>query len=141
MKSASIESDRVAALRRYRILDTPAERDFDDIVRLAAETFQVPIAIINLVADDRQWFKAEVGIGARELPLDVSICAHALLEDDMMIVPDTRADARFSCNPLVTCDGGLRFYAGALLKTPDNLPIGTICVLDHEPRPEGITPF
>lgn len=141
MKSAWTESDRVAALRRYRILDTPAERDFDDIVRLAAEALQAPIAVINLVADDRQWFKAEVGIGARELPLDVSICAHALLEDDMMVVPDTRADARFSCNPLVACDGGLRFYAGALLKTPDNLPIGTICVLDREPRPEGITPF
>ncbi len=134
-----IEQDRLAALDRYGILDTPTERDFDEIVRLAAETFEAPIAVVNLIADGRQWFKAEVGIGARELPLDVSICAHAILQSDTMIVPDTRLDERFICNPLVTAADGLRFYAGALLKTEEGLPLGTVCVLDREPRPEGIT--
>jgi PAS domain S-box-containing protein len=135
------ESDRIAALERYQILDTPTEEDFDDIVRLAAEAFDAPIAVVNLIASHRQWFKAEVGIGARELPLDVSICAHAILQQDTMVIPDTRADDRFVHNPLVTAEGGLRFYAGALLKTPDGLPIGTVCVLDRQPRPDGITPF
>lgn len=134
------EGDRVAALAEYGILDTPREAEFDDLVRLAAETFGAPIAVVNLVASDRQWFKAEVGIGARELPLDVSICAHAILQNDFMVVPDTREDERFTCNPLVTVDDGLRFYAGALLRSVDGLPIGTVCVLDRTPRPEGITP-
>jgi PAS domain S-box-containing protein len=134
------ESDRVAALDAYAILDTPAEADFDDLVRLATDTFDAPIGVINLVAGDRQWFKAERGIGARTLPLDVSICAHALLGGDLTIVPDLRADPRFAANPLVTAPGGLRFYAGALLRNPAGLPIGTICVLDRVARPQGITP-
>jgi PAS domain S-box-containing protein len=133
------ENERLAALERYRIVDTPTEQDFDDIVRLAADTFEAPIAVVNLITSGRQWFKAEVGIGARELPLDVSICAHAILQSDTMVVPDTRLDERFVCNPLVTAADGLRFYAGALLKTPEGLPLGTVCVLDRQPRPEGIT--
>lgn len=133
------EGDRLSALERYRILDTPREPDFDDIVRLAAGTFGAPIAVVNLIANGRQWFKAEVGIGARELPLDVSICAHAILQGDTMVVPDTLLDDRFACNPLVTAAGGLRFYGGALLKTEEGLPLGTVCVLDRQPRPEGIT--
>ena len=134
------EEARLAALDRYGILDTPTEADFDDIVRLVADTFDAPIAVVNLIADGRQWFKAEIGIGQRELPLDVSICAHAILQSEMMVVPDTRRDERFACNPLVTMNGGLRFYAGALLKTPEGLPIGTVCVIDRAPRPDGITP-
>jgi PAS domain-containing protein len=133
------ERDRLSALERYGILDTPREPDFDDIVRLAADTFGAPIAVVNLIANGRQWFKAEVGIGARELPLDVSICAHAILQGDTMVVPDTLLDDRFVRNPLVTAAGGLRFYAGALLKTEEGLPLGTVCVLDRQPRPEGIT--
>ena len=133
------ESDRLAALLRYGILDTPKEPEFEDIVRLAADVFEAPIAVVNLIASDRQWFKAEIGIGARELPLDVSICAHALLQDDMFIVPDTLLDPRFDTNPLVQAEGGLRFYAGALLRTEEGLPLGTVCVLDHKPRPEGVT--
>ena len=134
------EADRVAALKSYAILDTPRETEFDDVVRLAAETFAAPIAVVNLVSDDRQWFKAEIGIGTRELPLDVSICAHAILQNDFLIVPDTRADPRFDGNPLVTASEGLRFYAGAILRSAEGLPIGTVCVLDREPRPGGITP-
>lgn len=112
---------RMAALRRYDILDTPLEPDFDDIAQLAASIFDAPMAVINFIAEGRQWFKAETGIGVRELPLDVSICAHALLEQDMLVVPDTRLDHRFDCNTLVTADNGLRFYAGALLKTADGV--------------------
>jgi PAS domain S-box-containing protein len=134
------EADRLAALEAYAILDTPLEQEFDDLVKLAAETFGAPIAVVNLVASDRQWFKAETGIGVRELPLDISICAHAIVQNDFLVVPDTREDDRFVRNPLVTADDGLRFYAGALLRSPAGLPIGTVCVLDRKPRPQGITP-
>ena len=134
-----VEADRLAALDRYAILDTPREAEFDDVVRLAADVFEAPISVVNLIADSRQWFKAEVGIGADELPLDVSICAYAILQTGVFVVPDTTKDARFDCNPLVTGEPGLRFYAGALLVTPDGLPLGTVCVLDTKPRPAGIT--
>lgn len=96
------EQERLSALERYGILDTPREPDFDDIVQLAADTFGAPIAAVNLIASGRQWFKAEIGLGARELPLDVSICAHAIVQSGTMVVPDTRLDARFVDNPLVT---------------------------------------
>jgi PAS domain S-box-containing protein len=133
------ELERLAALDRYGILDTPREPEFDDIVRLAADIFEAPIAVVNLIASGRQWFKAEVGIGAEELPLDVSICAHAILQPDIFVVPDTTKDERFARNPLVVGDPGLRFYAGALLETAEGLPLGTVCVLDTKPRPQGIT--
>ena len=133
------EGERLAALHAYGLLDTPREAEFDDIVRLAADVFDAPIAVVNLIADDRQWFKAEVGIGVDSLPLDVSICAHAILQPGVFIVPDTTLDERFAQNPLVTGDPGLRFYAGALLETPEGLPLGTVCVLDTQPRPRGIT--
>jgi len=132
------EADRLAALDRYGILDTDREAAFDDIAELAALIFEAPIAVVNLIADGRQWFKAEIGIGARELPLDVSICRHAILQRDLFVVPDLAADPRFENNPLVKAAGGLRFYAGALLETPEGLPLGTVCVLDVEPRPEGV---
>ncbi|MEG3175336.1 PAS domain S-box protein [Sphingomonas sp. RB3P16] len=135
------DEQREAALRAYDILDTPIESDFDDIAKLASEALNAPIAVVNLISNDRQWFKAEVGIGARELPMDVSICKYALLEDDLLVIPDTRLDPRVDRNPLVTPDDGLRFYAGALLRTPAGIPIGTVCVLDRSPRPKGITAF
>ncbi len=126
------------ALARYGILDTPTESMFDEIARVAAEVCEAPIAVVNFVSDVRQWFKAEVGIGTRELPLDVSICRHAILQPGLFVVPDLTADARFDGNPLIHTAGGLRFYAGALLETPEGLPIGTVCVLDTNPRPEGL---
>nr|WP_111298316.1 GAF domain-containing protein [Paracoccus saliphilus] len=132
--SFSDERARSSALRRYRILDTPREADFDDIAAMAAEVCQTPIAVVNFVDSERQFFKAEVGLGVRETPLDTSFCGHAILSEDMMIVPDARNDPRFDGNPLVTQEGGLRFYAGALLKTHDGYPIGTVCVLDTTPR-------
>lgn len=128
------EEDRLAALRRYSILDTPPEADFDDIVRLAAQVCRCPIAMISLIDDRRQWFKAELGLGIRETPLVASICARAILQPSLFIVPDTTEDPRFKSNPLVLGAPHLRFYAGAPLKTPEGLPFGTLCVLDTKPR-------
>jgi PAS domain S-box-containing protein len=133
------ERARLAALDRYAILDTEREAAFDDIAALAADLFEAPIAVVNFVGEGRQWFKAEVGIGQRELPLDVSICRHAILQPGVLVVPDLALDPRFEANPLVTAEGGLRFYAGALLETPSGLPLGTVCVLDRKARPEGIS--
>ncbi|MEJ7805579.1 MAG: PAS domain-containing protein, partial [Telluria sp.] len=133
------EQERLAALESYGILDTPTEKEFDDIVRMVSELLEAPIAAVNLIADGRQWFKSEIGLGVREMPLDDSICRFAILQPDGMVVPDTIKDPRFDCNPLVTGAPGLRFYAGELLQTPQGLPLGTLCVLDFEPRPQGLT--
>lgn len=134
------EAQRLDALDRYGILDTEREEAFDDIVQLASTLLNAPIAAVNLIAQGRQWFKSEIGLGIREMPLDDSICALAILEPGGMVVPDMASDARFRCNPLVTGEPGLRFYAGELLETADGHPIGTLCVLDTKPRPEGLTP-
>jgi phosphoserine phosphatase RsbU/P len=128
------ETQRLAALRGYDILDTPREAEFDDIVEVVSAICETPISVINLIDAGRQWFKAEVGLGVRETPIDSSLCAHAILQPDLFVVPDTTKDARFCDNPLVTGEPRLRFYAGALLETPDGLPLGTICVLDYVPR-------
>ncbi|TXF98556.1 hybrid sensor histidine kinase/response regulator [Massilia arenae] len=133
------EEARLAVLDSYGILDTPPERSFDDVVRLVSQLLSAPIAAVNLIARGRQWFKSEIGLGTREMPLDDSICRFALLEEQQLIVPDTREDPRFRCNPLVTKDAGLRFYAGALLKTRDGVALGTLCVLDDKPRPQGLS--
>jgi PAS domain S-box-containing protein len=134
------EVKRLAVLRSYGILDTQPEPVFDEITRVAALVCKAPIAVINLIEDTRQFFKAEIGLGVRETPLDISICSHAILQNDLFVVPDTTKDPRFAYNPLVTGEPHLRFYAGALLETPEGLPLGTVCVLDYEPRPEGVTP-
>jgi two-component sensor histidine kinase len=128
------EGYRLDALRRYGILDTPRESDFDEVVKVASAICGTPISVINLIDQGRQWFKAEVGLGVRETPLDSSICAHAILQPGLFIVPDTTLDRRFADNPLVTGDPHLRFYAGALLETPEGFPLGTVCVLDYKPR-------
>ncbi|MFD0740495.1 GAF domain-containing sensor histidine kinase [Lysobacter koreensis] len=125
---------RIAALRAYGILDTPEEGAFDDITRIASLVCHTPIAVVNLIDEHRQWFKSEIGLGVRETPLETSLCAHAILEADFMEVPDTTLDARFQCNPLVTGAPYLRFYAGALLKTSAGHALGTVCVLDTQPR-------
>ena len=133
------EQDRLAALHRFNILDTPVEPEFDDIVRIAAEVLESPIVAINLIDEGRQWFKAEIGLGTREMPLDDSICKFAILQPEGMVVPDTKDDPRFTCNPLVTGEPGLRFYAGELLVSSDGFPLGTLCVLDFKPRVQGLT--
>jgi phosphoserine phosphatase RsbU/P len=128
------EEQRLAALRDYDILDTPREAEFDAVVKVVSAICETPISVINLIDAGRQWFKAEVGLGVREMPIDSSICAHAILQPGLFVVPDTTKDERFLDNPLVAGDPRLRFYAGALLETPDGLPLGTICALDYVPR-------
>nr|WP_137830239.1 PAS domain S-box protein [Methylobacterium sp. L1A1] len=128
------ESTRLCALDRYDILDTPQEQAFDDIAELAAEICGTPIAVVSFIGRGRQFFKAEVGLGVRETPFDTSFCRQAMLQQDFLYVPEATRDPRFQGNPLVTGEPGLRFYAGALLKTPDGHPIGTVCVLDTQPR-------
>ena len=128
------EARRLAALARYQVMDSPCEPAFDEIAALVAAACDAPMAVINFVGADRQFFKAEVGLGVRSTPLATSFCAHALLEEDFLLVPDTTQDPRFDCNPLVTGEPHIRFYAGALLKTDEGLPIGTLCVLDDRPR-------
>jgi PAS domain S-box-containing protein len=136
---AWIEAERLTALKRYGVLDTPAERDFDDLVRMASSLLGTPIAAVNLIDANRQWFKAEIGLGVREMPLDDAICARLLLSQGELVIPDLLEDPRFTCNPLATAGPGLRFYAGELLRTPEGLPLGTLCVLDTQPRPQGLT--
>jgi two-component sensor histidine kinase len=125
---------RLAALYSYDILDTPRETAFDDLVSLAGQICGSPISVINLIEEHRQWFKAEVGLGIRETPLDLSICQHVLLQPGITVIPDLRNDPRLCANPLVTAENGLRFYAGCLLETPEGQGIGTLCILDHRER-------
>ena len=128
------ETSRLAALMDYHILDTLQEPAFDDIVEIASIICQAPVAVINFIDKDRQWFKSVKGLSVRETPLDISICSHAILQPGLSVVPDTTQDERFASNPLVTGDPFLRFYAGALLKSSDGYPLGTLCVLDYHPR-------
>lgn len=134
------EDERVEALDDYDILDTPAEADFDEIAQLAADTLEAPIALVSLVARDRQWFKSRIGFDEPQTPIGSSVCAHALRGDGFLVVPDLSADPRFAENPLVTAPNGIRFYCGAMLMGKQGLPLGTLCVIDRVPRPEGVTP-
>ncbi len=129
------ESERLLALHRLSILDTPAEREFDALVHAAALVCGTPISLISLVEEDRQWFKANFGLhGVTETSRDVSFCAHAIVDDAVLEVPDACADERFRTNPLVTGSPDIRFYAGAPLQLSTGERVGTLCVIDRVPR-------
>ena len=129
------EEARLRALRELELLDTEPEAEFDELVRRAAAATDAPIAVITLVDEARQWFKARVNLEMESSDRDVSFCAHAILTpDDLTIVPDTLEDERFNDNLLVTEDPNIRFYAGAPIFTPDGHPVGTLCVIDAAPR-------
>lgn len=134
------EQRQASALRGYGILDSPNEPEFDRIVIEAAALAHTPIALISLLDEHRQWFKARVGLTASETPLAISFCTHAIRgEGEVFEVVDVAADARFRDNPLVTGRPNIRFYAGAPLKSPSGERIGTLCVIDDKPR-AGLSP-
>jgi GAF domain-containing protein len=128
------EAQRLAALREYHILDTDAERAYDDITVLAAYVCQVPVAMISLVDESRQWFKSRVGINQEETPRDVAFCAHAILQSEPLVVRDALKDSRFADSALVTHAPRIRFYAGFPLSSPDGFALGTLCAIDRRPR-------
>jgi PAS domain S-box-containing protein len=128
------EKRRLEVLWQYDVLDTPAESAFDDLAELAAEICRAPIAIITFVDEQRQWFKARIGLDASETSREISFCGHAILGSDLLIVPDATKDKRFAQNPMVTGEPKIRFYAGAPLINPDGHALGTICVIDKAPR-------
>jgi len=128
------EPKRLAALRRYGILDTPPEAAFDDLAKLASEICGTPMALVTFIDEDRQWFKARVNVQGVETSRDIAFCAYTIMGKDLLVVPDAREDGRFAHNPFVTSDPGIRFYAGAPLVTPDGSSVGSLCVADSQPR-------
>lgn len=130
----SSEADRLAAVARYEILDTPPDGAFDRITAIAARRFKVPISIISVVDHDRIWFKSHHGLGVKEIGRDPGLCASAILSDDAYVLTDASVDPRSLANPLVAGDFGLRFYAAVPLRTDDGHNLGTLCVIDKAPR-------
>jgi GAF domain-containing protein len=128
------EIKRLKVLWQYEVLDTVPEEVFDDLTELAARICEAPIALISLVDEKRQWFKAKFGTDVTETSRDVSFCAYAITQPGLFIVPDATLDERFADNPLVMSEPKIRFYAGAPLITPDGYALGTLCVIDKVPR-------
>ncbi|MBD0258749.1 MAG: GAF domain-containing protein, partial [Cytophagales bacterium] len=128
------EAERLAALLRYEILDTEMEAEFEEITQLISQLCNTPISLITLLDESRQWFKSRVGLPLTETPSEWAFCAHALEGNELLQVPDARLDPRFRENPLVTGDPNIRFYAGMPLTTPDGYNLGSLCVIDRQPR-------
>lgn len=133
------EADRLAALRSFRILDTEPEGFFDEIARIAAHICNAPIGLVSFVDERRQWFKAAYGTDLRETPREFSICTHTIRHSGLFVIPDLRKDSRFKNNPLLNIEPRISFYAGIPLRTQDDLPLGTLCVLDYKARRRGLT--
>ncbi len=137
MKEAPLplnEFERLRQLKDLRILDSPPELCFDEIVKLAADICQTPMALISLIDEDRQWFKAKVGVSVKETPRKISFCSHAIQKESLFYIPNTHKDKRFADNPLVTDKPHIQFYAGYPIKSPGGMLLGTLCVLDQRPR-------
>jgi len=131
------EATRIGALRALDILDGAPEERFDRLTRLAKRLFGVPIALVSLIDTNRQWFKSCDGLSVSETSRDISFCGHAILSDDILLIPDTLLDERFSDNPLVVNDPHIRFYAGCPLRAPNGSRLGTLCLIDRQPRTFG----
>jgi diguanylate cyclase (GGDEF)-like protein len=128
------EQHRLETLRSLNVLDTAPEERFDRVTRLARRLFDVPIALISLIDAERQWFKSCCGLPVRQTSREISFCGHAILGDDVFMVPDARLDERFCDNPLVLDDPNIRFYAGMPLRVPNGSKLGTLCIIDRQPR-------
>lgn len=139
MEPGEVRRARLAALADLGILDTPPEPEFDDLVLLASALCQTPIALVTLVTDERQWFKARRGAPMNQTPIEQSICKYTMSAPDVLVLPDLREDPRTADNTLVTQEPCIRFYAGAPLQTRAGVPLGAVCVIDTAPRPEGLT--
>ena len=128
------EPARIAALRRYGILDTPAEGAFDKVTDLVRTLFDVPISAVSLIDTERQWFKSITGLDISETARSMAFCDHAIRQDEPLVITDAQADPRFCDNPLVTGEPGIRSYAGVQLRTPDGHNLGSLCAIDTRPR-------
>lgn len=135
--STQDEQARLETLRSLSILDTPPEERFDRLTRMAKRLFGVPIALVSLVDENRQWFKSCFGLSVSETSRDISFCGHAILGNDLFIIPNTIEDERFADNPLVLNDPFIRFYAGCPLSAPNGRKLGTLCIIDRQPRNFG----
>ena len=133
-KSLDQNISRLAAVHGLKVLDSGSEKVYDEITELTAELCEAPICLISLVDEDRQWFKSEVGLGLSETKIEQSICAHAIKQDSFLEVSDTHLDPRTVDNSLCQGDKAIRFYAGAILRTLEGWPLGTLCILDYKPR-------
>ena len=137
MKTPDIPEDeqtRLKTLKSLDVLDTIPEERFDRLTRMCKRLFDVPIALVSLVDENRQWFKSCVGLDVSETPRDISFCGHAILGNDIFTIPDAASDARFTDNPLVIDEPHIRFYAGCPLRSPNGSKLGTLCIIDRKPR-------
>ncbi|MEY4852988.1 MAG: hypothetical protein RIS99_1383, partial [Bacteroidota bacterium] len=129
------EAERIKSLKSYLVLDTEAEEEIDNLTELASEICETPISLVSLVDENRQWFKSKVGLEVNETSRELAFCAHAINKtNELFVVEDARTDKRFFDNPLVTSHPNVIFYASVVLKSDEDLPLGTLCVIDNVPR-------